>query len=66
MDTITLNVAYSESYASIYTALQTKQHSDDTTALLKTNMESALPKFYAAVLVFSVKSKSYFESAGLG
>ena len=66
MDTITLNMAYSESYASIYTALQTDRHSDDTTALLKAKMESALPEFYAAVLVFSVKAEAYFKSAGLG
>lgn len=66
MSTITLNMAYSESYASIYTALQTDSNPEDTTDPLKAKMKSALPEFYAAVLVFSIKAKGYFESTRLG
>ena len=65
ISTITLNMAYSESYASIYAVLQTDLHPDDINDPLKAKMKSALPEFYAAVLVFSVKAKGYFESAGL-
>jgi hypothetical protein len=60
MSTITMNMAYSQFYESMFAA---SNHTNDR---LEASMGSALPEFYASVLVFSVKVKSYFSSAGLG
>lgn len=60
---ITLNIAYSQLYASMYT---TAVGRGSMPAKLKAEMDSALPRFYAAVLVFSVKAKSYFHAAVFG
>ena len=32
---------------------------------LQTMQDSALPEFYAAVIVFSVKARTYFEARGI-
>jgi hypothetical protein len=64
--TIVFNMAYSQFCASIYTALQEKVDQDDALSKLKAEMDTALPRFYAAVLIFSVKARLYLHSAGLG
>ena len=65
--TITKNMADSQFYASVYvSSLQMDLDSTETTDTFRETLNFALPKFYAAVLVFSVKARSYFLSAGLG
>ncbi|KAF8535469.1 hypothetical protein BDD12DRAFT_892769 [Trichophaea hybrida] len=65
MDTITTKMADCEFYANLYAeSLQVTLDSDRTTAAFREGTESALPEFYAAVLVFSVKAKAYFRPSG--
>jgi hypothetical protein len=67
MDTITIKMADCEFYANLYAeSLQVTLDSDRTTDAFRDGMGSALPKFYAAVLVFSVKAKAYFRPEGSG
>ena len=67
MDTIVTNMAESQLYASLYLgALQMNLDSHGTTVAFRMSMESALPEFYAAVLVFSTRAKGYFQPLGLG
>lgn len=66
MDSIVTNMAYSQFYAVIYAeTLKATLETDTTTKALKHDIESALPSFYATVIVFSVKAKSYFEESGV-
>ena len=61
MEVILPKIADCQFYESIYSeSLQMSLDSDRTTVSFRESMESALPGFYAAVLVFSVKPKSYF------
>ena len=67
MDTIVINMAESQFYASIYLgSLQMDLDSHGTMETFRKSMKSALPVFYAAVLVFSTKAKGYFQPLGLG
>ena len=67
MDTIVTNMAESQFYASVYLgSLQVDLDSHGTMEALRKSMKSALPEFYAAVLVFSTKATGYFEPLGLG
>ncbi|KAF8539153.1 hypothetical protein BDD12DRAFT_805576 [Trichophaea hybrida] len=67
MDTITTKMADCEFYANLYAeSLQVTLDSDQTTAAFREGMGSALPEFYGAVLVFSVKAKAYFRPSGSG
>ena len=67
MDTIVTNMAESQFYASLYLgALEMNLDSHETTVAFRISMKSALPEFYAAVLVFSTKAKGYFQPLGLG
>lgn len=47
-----------EFYASIYLGV-------DITAKLQNMRDSALPEFYAAIIVFAAKARTYFEAKGL-
>ncbi|KAF8542357.1 hypothetical protein BDD12DRAFT_802957 [Trichophaea hybrida] len=67
MDTITTKMADCEFYANLYAeSLQVTLDSDRTTVAFREGMGSALPEFYAAVLVFSIKAKAYFRPSGSG
>ena len=47
-----------EVYAGIYNGFILPSETEQ----LKEKLESALPELYAAVIVFAVKAKSYFEA----
>ena len=67
MDTVVTNMAESQFYASVYAgSLQVDLDSNGTTEAFRESMKSALPEFYAAVLVFSTKAKGYFLPLGSG
>ena len=61
-------MAESQFYASVYAgSLQMDFDSHETTKAFRESMKSALPEFYAAVLVFSTKAARYYrKSLGLG
>ena len=60
-------MAECEFYASIYAeSLQVILSTHQTTLSFKEISDSALPEFYAAVVVFSVKVKAYFASTAIG
>lgn len=68
-ETIVAKMATCEFYGSLY--LETMQlglilSSDQMTRSLQQSLDSALPEFYAAVLVFSVKARQYFDPANTG
>ena len=58
------NLSTCEFYAGIYSGVQLPSESTENTntVQLKEKLESALPELYAAVIVFSVKAKTYFEA----
>jgi len=61
METILTRMAACEFYASLYTeSLHVTLNSERTTLAFEANLDSALPEFYASILVFSVKAKGYF------
>lgn len=65
--TITKNMADAQFYASIYVfSLQMDLDSTETTDTFRQTLDLALPNFYAAVLVFSVKARSYCLPKGAG
>jgi hypothetical protein len=67
METILPRMADCEFYASIYAeSLHTILDSEQTTVAFRKRMESALPEFYSAVLVFTIKAKAYFIPVGFG
>jgi hypothetical protein len=67
METIIVKMAECEFYASIYAeSLQVTLSSHQTTLSFEESSYSALPEFYAAVVVFSVKAKAYFASTAVG
>ena len=51
-------LAICEFYASIYTGVA-------LTPKLQSMLDSALPEFYAAIIVFAVKAHTYFEAKGI-
>ena len=55
-----------EFYAEIYTGVLLPLPSTSTTNSLqmKSMLASALPEFYAAVIVFTVNARAYFEARG--
>ena len=55
------NLSICELYAGIYNGVLLPSGSTDNTLQLKEKLEYALPELYAAVIVFSVKAKTYFE-----
>ena len=59
-------MAESQFYASVYVgSLQVDLDSYRTTEAFRKSMNSALPEFYAAVLVFSTRARGYFKPSGL-
>jgi len=68
-ETIIAKMAICEFYANVY--LETTQtgftlSNDQMTYSLQHSLDSALPEFYAAVLVFSVKARQYFGPSNTG
>jgi hypothetical protein len=67
LKTIALSMANCEFYASIFSeALGKRFTSPGTTAAWEKQLETALPEFYATVLVFSIKVKGYFIPSTMG
>jgi hypothetical protein len=67
LKTIAISMANCEFYASIFSeALEKQFTSPGTTATWEKQLETALPEFYAAVLVFSIKVKGYFMRSATG
>ena len=58
-------VSICESYAEIYMGVPLPLRSMASNNLQPQSMpDSALPEFYAAVIVFAVKARAYFEARG--
>ena len=55
-------MAISEFYAGIYVALPSRSTANNLQ--LQRTLISALPELYAAVIVFAVKARTYFEAGG--
>ena len=55
-------MAISEFYAGIYAALPSRSTANNQQ--LQKTLNSALPELYAAVIVFAVKARTYFEAGG--
>jgi hypothetical protein len=67
LKTIAISMANCEFYASIFAeALDRQFTSPGTTAAWEKQLETALPEFYASVLVFSIKVKGYFMPSAMG
>jgi hypothetical protein len=67
METILTKMAACEFYAGLYAeSLHVTLNSERTTLAFEESLDSALPEFYAAVLVFSVKAKGYFAPKTAG
>ena len=56
-------VTMCEFYAGIYVGVQLPSPSGSTQ--IQKMLSSALPEFYAVVIVFVVKARSYFEDGGM-
>jgi len=68
-ETIVAKMAICEFYANVYLETMQTGHilsSDQMTCSLKRSLDSALPEFYATVLVFSVKARQYFAPSNTG
>jgi hypothetical protein len=64
---IAVSMANCEFYASIFAgALNRRFTSPETSAAWEKQLETALPEFYASILVFSIKVKGYFMSSSTG
>jgi hypothetical protein len=67
LKTITVSMANCEFYASIFEdALNRRLKNPETSTAWEQQLNMALPEFYAAILVFSVKAKGYFTSSAIG
>ena len=53
-----------EYYASIYVGVPLPSQSTANSLQLQSILYSALPELYAAVIVFAVKARTYFEARG--
>ena len=51
-------------YAGIYVGVLLPSQSTAHSLKLQSILDSALPELYAAVIVFSVKARTYFEAKG--
>ncbi|PVF93066.1 hypothetical protein CPB86DRAFT_133582 [Serendipita vermifera] len=66
LKTIAVSMTNCEFYASIFVdALDRQFKSPETCAAWEEQLETALPEFYAAVLVFSIKAKGYFAPSAI-
>jgi hypothetical protein len=67
LKTIAVSMANCEFYASIFAeALDRQLTSPGTTTAWEKQLETALPEFYATILVFSIKIKGYFIPSTMG
>jgi hypothetical protein len=67
LKTIVLSMANCEFYASIFSdALNRRAMSPKISNTWEAHLETALPEFYASIIVFSIKAKRYFASPALG
>jgi hypothetical protein len=67
METIVMKMADCEFYASIYAeSINAQLKSGQTTSAFDQNLESALPKFFAAVPIFLVKVKIHYSASTTG
>ena len=69
MGTIKEQMAYAQYYASIYADYESREvnlETKETTEAFEKMRKDAMPSFYAAVLVFFVKAKSYFQKTRVG
>ena len=58
-------VAICEFYSGIYIGASLPSRSTANTLQLQSMLDSALPELYAAVIVFSIKARTYFEARGM-
>ena len=58
-------IAICDFYAEIYIEIALPSRSTDNSLRLQRMLDSALPELYAAVIVFSVKARSYFQGRGM-
>ena len=54
-----------EFYAGIYDLVSLPSQSIVNSLRLQNMLDSALPELYAAIIVFAVKARTYFESKGI-
>ena len=69
MGTIKEQMAYAQYFASIYADFESREvnlETIETTEAFESLRKEAMPRFYAAVLVFFVKAKSYFQKTRVG
>ena len=69
IETIVSKMAICEFYANVYVEILQMGltlASDQMTHRLQESLDSALPEFYAAVLVFSAKARQYFDPSNTG
>jgi hypothetical protein len=67
LKTIVVSMANCELYASFFVeALDRRFTSPGATTAWEKQLEMGLPEFYASVIVFSVKVKSYFTAFSIG
>jgi hypothetical protein len=67
LKTIAVSMANCEFYESIFVdALNRQFTSPETSVAWERQLERALPEFYAAIIVFSIKVKGYFKSSAIG
>jgi hypothetical protein len=67
LKTIAVSMANCEFYASIFAeALNRQLTSPGTMAAWEKQLETALPEFYASILVFSIRIKGYFMPSTMG
>ena len=58
-------MSFCELYAEIYVGVSLPSQSIGSGQRLQSILDSALPELYAAVVVFAVKARSYFEARGM-
>ena len=58
-------MAICDFYAGIYFGVQLHSKSKGDSQQLRIILDTALPELYAAVIVFAVKARSYFEGGGM-
>lgn len=54
-----------EFYAGIYIGVPLPSQTTPSHPELQGRLDSALPKLYAAIIVFAVKTHSYFKASGM-
>jgi hypothetical protein len=67
LKTIAVSMANCEFYASIFKdALNRQFENPETSVAWERQLERALPEFYAAILIFSIKARGYFTPSTTG